>query len=97
MYPRRDPEGSARLLASAYRSSLALAAQHSLASVAFPSISTGSFGYPVKEAALMALAAVCDALAAGVSVALVRFVLWGERAMTAYTQASHNLGLVPEG
>lgn len=97
VYNQRDPEGSARLLASAYRSSLALAARHNLASVAFPSISTGIFGYPVAEAAPVALAAVRDALSGGSSVTLVRFVLWGDRAMAAYTQAAHDLGLTPTG
>ncbi|NTU78653.1 MAG: RNase III inhibitor [Chloroflexales bacterium] len=97
VYSRRDPEGSARLLASAYRSSLALAAQHGLARVAFPSISTGIFGYPVAEAAPVALAAVRDALAGETSVTLVRFVLWGEQALAAYTQAAQGMGLVPEG
>ncbi|MDO8579088.1 MAG: O-acetyl-ADP-ribose deacetylase [Dehalococcoidales bacterium] len=43
------------LLASAYRESLALAAAHNLISVSFPSISTGAYGYPVDEAAGIAL------------------------------------------
>jgi len=41
----------AELLAACYRNSLALAAEHALASIAFPSISTGAFGYPRAEAA----------------------------------------------
>lgn len=69
------------VVSSAYRSSLALAAQHGLASVVFPSISTGIFGYPVAEAARVALAAVYDALAEETSIALVRFVLWGDQAL----------------
>jgi len=48
----------AELLASAYRESLKLAAEHKLKSVAFPSISTGAYGYPVEDAAEVALAAV---------------------------------------
>lgn len=97
VYNQSDPAGSARLLAGAYRSSLALAAQHGLASVAFPSISTGIFGYPVEDAAGVALAAVRDALAEETSVTLVRFVLWGERASAAYAQAAHDVGLTPKG
>ncbi|NTU85728.1 MAG: hypothetical protein HGA45_41440 [Chloroflexales bacterium] len=54
---------SSRLLASAYRSGLALATQHGLGSVAFPSISTGLFGYPLEEAVPVALAAARYALA----------------------------------
>ena len=45
----------AELLANCYRESLALAAQHGCRSIAFPSISTGAFGYPVEEASRVAL------------------------------------------
>lgn len=54
---RGRPE-DARLLASAYKSSLDLAAQHGLRSVAFPSLSTGAYGYPLDAAAKVALEAV---------------------------------------
>lgn len=47
--------GEAELLASAYRSSLELAASHSLKSIAFPAISTGVYGYPIAEAAAIAV------------------------------------------
>lgn len=50
--------GEAELLNSAYRSSLKLARQHGLRTVAFPSISTGVYGYPVAEAAEVALRAI---------------------------------------
>ncbi len=95
VYSRSDPAGSARLLASAYRSSLALAAQHGLASVAFPSISTGIFGYPLEDAAGVALGAVREELAAESGVTLVRFVLWGRESYAAYEQAAVRLGLAP--
>lgn len=95
IYNQRDRDGSARLLAGAYRSSLALAAKHGLASVAFPSISTGIFGYPLEDAAGVALAAVCDALVAETSITLVRWVLWDDRSGAAYTQAARTLGLTP--
>lgn len=97
VYRRSDPAGSARLLAGAYRSSLGLAAQHGLASVAFPSISTGIFGYPVEDAAAVALGAVRDGLGAGGSVALVRFVLWDQQSYDAYAAAAQALGLAAEG
>jgi O-acetyl-ADP-ribose deacetylase (regulator of RNase III) len=54
--------GEAELLASCYRESLRLAASHGATSVAFPSISTGVYGYPVEEAARIAVATVRDAL-----------------------------------
>ena len=48
----------AELLAACYHNSLALAAQHKLTSIAFPSISTGAFGYPREEAAKVASQAI---------------------------------------
>lgn len=93
VYNRDNLQESARLLASAYRSSLALAAEHGLASVAFPSLSTGVFGYPINDAAGVALSAVRDFLAALSSVRLVRFVLWDQKSFDAYDRAVNGLGL----
>jgi len=61
---RGGTHGEAGLLAACYRNSLALAAEHELRSVAFPSISTGAYGYPVERAAAVAVATVRDVLAA---------------------------------
>src|ERR671930_637165 len=66
--------GEAELLASCHRRALAVAAELGCRSVAFPAISTGVYGYPVEEAAPVAVAAVRDAMAA--SIELVRFVLF---------------------
>jgi len=52
----------ARLLAACYESSIALAASHRLASIAFPAISTGAYGYPKEEAARISLEAIGRAL-----------------------------------
>ena len=79
----REPE----VLASCYRSSLRLAAEHGLASVAFPSISTGAYGYPVAEAARTALRTVRDVLEQGNPVRLVRFVLFGHADFATYSAA----------
>jgi len=79
--------GEPETLGRCYASSLALAAAHGLQSVAFPSISTGAFGYPVERAAPVALRAVRDTLAGGSSVTLVRFVLWGADDLAAYEAA----------
>ena len=51
----QDPQTSAPLLTSAYASTLALAAEHRLRRVAFPAISCGVYGYPLDEAARIAL------------------------------------------
>lgn len=51
-------DGEAKLLASCYRESLRLAASHGARSIAFPAISTGVYGYPVEEAARIAVATV---------------------------------------
>jgi O-acetyl-ADP-ribose deacetylase (regulator of RNase III) len=52
------PEESARLLAGCYRSSLDVARANSRRSVAFPSIATGAFGYPIEQAAVVAVGTV---------------------------------------
>jgi O-acetyl-ADP-ribose deacetylase (regulator of RNase III) len=79
--------GEAELLAAAHRNSLLLASQHRLSSVAFPAISTGIYGYPVAEAAPIALASVCDFLENDRQLKLVRFVLWDDKALAAFSAA----------
>ena len=55
-------QGEAGLLADAYRNAMAQARQHGLRTVAFPSISTGIFGFPIEKAALIALGTVAEAV-----------------------------------
>lgn len=86
VYQPGSPRNQA-LLASAYRSSLELAVQYGLRSLAFPSISTGAYGYPLEEAAPVALQTVCDFIAAPTSLEWVRFVLFNALALAVYTQA----------
>lgn len=57
---RNGRRGEANLLASCYRRSLEIAIQRSLRSIAFPAISTGVYGYPLKEAARVAVTTVRD-------------------------------------
>jgi O-acetyl-ADP-ribose deacetylase (regulator of RNase III) len=83
--------GEAPTLARCYGESLALAAAHGLTSVAFPSISTGAYGYPVSEAARVALGAVRDVLKSGSPVAVVRFVLFSESDLENYEHALETL------
>src|SRR3712207_605846 len=67
------------LLANCYRNSLALAEENELDSIAFPAISTGVFGYPVEEAARVALGTVVQEAQRLEHVRLIRFVLFGEK------------------
>jgi O-acetyl-ADP-ribose deacetylase (regulator of RNase III) len=76
VYGRDRPE--AELLARCYRNSLALADEREIESVAFPAISTGIFGYPVEEAARVALQTLVEETQRLDNVRLVRFVLFGE-------------------
>ena len=88
VYWRLGAEQAAKLLTSAYCRSLEVAAEHNLRSVAFPSISTGAYGYPLDEAAPVALRAVIDYLGAHDGpIRLVRFVLYDRQAYQAYEQA----------
>ncbi|MGI6457245.1 MAG: O-acetyl-ADP-ribose deacetylase [bacterium] len=77
----------AELLASCYRRSLEIAREKNLQSIAFPSISTGAYGYPVREAARVALSAVRDFLQQPSSLTLIRFVLFDQGTYQAYEQA----------
>ena len=70
--------GEPDLLASCYRRSLDLARQHDLASIAFPAISTGVYGYPPAQAASVAVATVREALAGDVHFEKVVFCCFGE-------------------
>ena len=65
----------AKILASCYRTSLALAEENGVESIAFPAISTGIFGYPVEEAARVALGTVREEAGSLEHVRLIRFVL----------------------
>jgi O-acetyl-ADP-ribose deacetylase (regulator of RNase III) len=85
------PEDPGRL-ASAYRESMRLAARNGVETLAFPSISTGIFGYPLEEAAAIALATVAEELTGDASsVTSVRFVLWDDRTHEVYRAALNKL------
>ena len=81
----------ARLLASAYQSCLNLAEQHQIASIAFPSLSTGVYGYPLEEAAPIALKTAIDHISKPTSLKQVTFVLYGDRAYNAFSKALEQL------
>jgi O-acetyl-ADP-ribose deacetylase (regulator of RNase III) len=87
---RGGAQGEPDTLARCYRNSLAIAHAHGLASIAFPSISTGAFGYPIEGAARVALAAVRDALPSA-PIALVRFVLFSSGDLAVYGRSLDDL------
>ena len=74
-------------LASAYRSSLRLADQHDLRTIAFPSISTGTYGYPIDRAARVALQTVAGHLRGETGLEEVTFVLFSDRDLRVYEAA----------
>ncbi len=82
VYGSNTPEDE--LLARCYWNALSLAEEHDLESVAFPSISTGAFGYPVEEAAEVALRTVLESAENLQSIRRIRFVLYGEENFEAY-------------
>ncbi len=81
---RGGNRGEPELLASAYRRSLEVASENGLRSVSFPSISTGAYGYPMDQAAEIALKTVMDYLREHPEIELVRFVLFGASAYRTY-------------
>jgi O-acetyl-ADP-ribose deacetylase (regulator of RNase III) len=76
VYGRDKPEEE--LLANCYRNALNLADKNEIESIAFPAISTGAFGYPVKGAATVAFTAIRAIADRLKSVKLIRFVIWGD-------------------
>jgi O-acetyl-ADP-ribose deacetylase (regulator of RNase III) len=87
VYHREGPERAAELLASAYHRSLEVATENNVRSVSFPSISTGAYGYPMEEAAPIALQTAINYLKSHTDIELVRFVLFGRRSYQVYERA----------
>jgi O-acetyl-ADP-ribose deacetylase (regulator of RNase III) len=84
---RGGRHGESETLASCYRSSLRLARERGLRSIAFPSIATGAYGFPVAQAARVALAAARAEIETGPGLELVRWVLFSDSDLAAYQQA----------
>lgn len=79
--------GEAQLLRSCYVRALELAQQHGLRSIAFPAISCGIFGYPVEQAARVAVQAVIDTLPVTPAIDEVYFVCFGGETRDAFAAA----------
>jgi len=88
---RGGRQGEAEKLASCHRESIRLADDHALQSLSFPAISTGAFGYPVAEAAFIAISSTVEALASADHVSKVRFVLFDVSTLRAYSRAAEEL------
>jgi O-acetyl-ADP-ribose deacetylase (regulator of RNase III) len=84
-------QGEAELLASAYRESLQLAADNNLSTIAFPSISTGAYGYPIDAASRIAIKTVASFFSKATSIKEVVFVLFDSRTFDAYTSALNDI------
>lgn len=84
--------GEAELLASAYRESLKLAHAHGLKTLAFPAISCGAYGYPVREAARIAVREVAAFLAKAPEISRVMFCCFSDDVAKAYEAALAELG-----
>ena len=88
----RDGEhGEPEKLASCHRESIRLADEHGLESLSFPAISTGAYGYPIPQAAAVAISSAVEALAAAKYVNTIRFVLFGIGTLKAYERAAEEL------
>ncbi len=81
---RDGRHGEPALLASAYRRSLEVASANAVRTIAFPSISTGAYRYPIAAAAGVALATVAEYLEAHAEIELVRFVLFSADDLAVY-------------
>ena len=81
----------AETLASCHRESVRLADERALGSLAFPAISTGAYGYPVTEAAPIAISATIEALSSAKYVRKCRFVLFDISTVRAYERAAEKL------
>lgn len=89
----KDP----RLLARCYRECLRLAAEHELRSIATPALSTGAFGYPLRQAAEVALSTVLEELGDHPTLERVRFVLWGQESLEVHQDVLRRLTDRAEG
>jgi O-acetyl-ADP-ribose deacetylase (regulator of RNase III) len=88
---RGGNRGEPELLTQAYQNSLKLAVSQGLKSVAFPSISTGAYGYPVEDACHVALEAVKEFLENEDQLSEVVFVLFSESALEVYSDKAEEV------
>jgi len=90
---RGGTHGEADLLASCYRRSMAIAAEHGIRSIAFPSISTGVYGYPVEQAARIAVKSVREAMAHAPGISEVIFCCFSRDDLGVYNAVLASQGM----
>jgi O-acetyl-ADP-ribose deacetylase len=83
---RGGKHGEAQTLANCHRNSLRLAIENKIKTIAFPAISCGAYGYPIQEAAQIALKTAREFLATIDKIDKVIFVLWAQDVYNAYHQ-----------
>jgi O-acetyl-ADP-ribose deacetylase (regulator of RNase III) len=86
-------QGEPELLESAYRRCFEVAHQHGLRSIAFPAISAGVYGYPMREAAGIALSAALEAVGLYPELERIVFVQFNAGAQQVYREAASRLGI----
>jgi O-acetyl-ADP-ribose deacetylase len=84
-------KSEAQVLASCYRESIRVADEHGIRTIAFPAISTGAFGYPLKEAALIAIPETLKCLATTTHLAHIRFAMFDQHSLRVYTNVAERL------
>jgi O-acetyl-ADP-ribose deacetylase (regulator of RNase III) len=82
----RGKDKDPKLLSSCYLNSLKLAVKHDIASIAFPAISCGIYGYPVKEACKIAIETTCNFLKQNSSLKKIVFILFSVDNYRVYTE-----------
>jgi len=92
---RGGRQHEAETLASCYRECIRMADDHGIKSLAFPSISTGAFGYPVHEASEIAVRAIVEALPPCAHLEHVRFVLFDIATREAYVRTAEKISREP--
>ena len=88
---RGGKQREAETLASCYRESIRLADDHGIRSLAFPSISTGAYGYPIQNAAEVAVRAVVEHLPLATHLEHIRFVLFSASDCNTYVRAAEKI------
>jgi len=81
---RGGNHGESEMLANCYRHSLQLAVENGIKTIAFPAISCGAYGYPIQDAAQIAVKTTRNFLATVDKIEKVTFVLWGDDIYDAY-------------